>query len=296
MPQAYKHRPLSSILAPTPAPRAEGSNTDQPRDTATGQFVSPEQQQPASNLPEKYQGKSAAEIAEMHMNAEKELGRVRNEVGTYRGLVNDLTALQRTPAEPQAAPQEKIDVSGDELLLDPSAAIDKVVTQRLAERDAKDEARKIDSQFEMEGARLMTDFPNIDATVASSEFQEFASRTPSRQRDFLTAAQGQGLDQVRAARRLLEDFEDFRSTSQPQPGTDQSGPAPAAQPQPQPGVAEARAVANEGAGPAGAVSTKPLIYEADVINLIHTDRAKYNSPSFQNELMAAIREGRYVKQ
>lgn len=296
MPQAYQHRPLSSILAPTPAPKDEGSNTDQPRDPSTGQFVSPEpqQQEVANELPEKYQGKTAAEIAEMHMNAEKELGRVRNEVGTYRGLVNDLTALQRKPTEPQTVSQEKIDVSGDELLTDPAGAIDKVVTRRLSERDAADAARRADDEFTVEGQRLMADYPNLDTIVASREFQEFAARTPSRQRDFVTAAQGEGLEQVRAARRLLEDFNDFSSSEQPAPSAEPSTPAPAAAPQP--GVAEARAVANEGAGPAGAVSTKPLMYEADVINLIHTDRAKYNSPSFQAELMEAIREGRYVKQ
>lgn len=295
MPQAYQHRPLSSILAPTPAPRAEGSNETPPRDEQ-GRFTSPEQQKQevANELPEKYQGKTAQEIAEMHMNAEKELGRVRNEVGTYRGLVNDLTALQRKPAEPQTVSQEKIDVSGDDLLTDPAGAIDKVVTHRLSERDAAEAARRADDEFALEGQRLMADYPELDTIVASREFQEFASRTPSRQRDFVTAAQGEGLEQVRAARRLLEDFNDFTSSGSPAPSAEPSTPAPAAAPQP--GVAEARAVANEGAGPAGAVSTKPLMYEADVINLIHTDRAKYNSPSFQAELMEAIREGRYVKQ
>ncbi|MHC4649206.1 MAG: hypothetical protein ACYTBJ_27460 [Planctomycetota bacterium] len=205
MTTAYQHRPLSSILAPTADSKEEGSNTP-PRDPQTGKFVSPEAQKTDFTLPEKYQGKTAEQIAEMHMNAEKELGRVRNEVGTYRGLVNDLTSLQRqTPSETPTVEQAKIDVSGDELLTDPVSAIDKVVSARLQERDAAEAVTYAATEFEIEGQRLMQDYPNIDQVVGSQEFQEFAARTPSRQRDFVTAAQGQGVEQVRAARRLLED-------------------------------------------------------------------------------------------
>lgn len=286
----YKHRPLSSILAPTPDPAAEGSKTDQPRNEK-GQFVSPDTQEP-STLPEKYQGKTVEEVAKMHMNAEQELGRVRNEVGNYRGLVADLTSLHRTAPEPQKVEQEKIDVSGDELLTDPAGAIDRVVNARLNERDKADQITRDEDVLRAEGAALMAAFPNIDEIVASQEFSEFASRTPTRQQDFVTAAQGSGLDQVRAARRLLEDFADFKAATTPaNEGTVNKGP----EGDPNPGVQAAAQVSTEGAGPSGAVSTKPQIFEADVIKMIHNEPDKYRSPSFQAELMEAMREGRYVK-
>jgi len=286
MTTAYKHRPMSSILAPTNDPKTEGQNTP-PRDEQ-GKFVSPTPEE-AQSLPDKYAGKSAQEIAEMHMNAEKELGRMRNEVGSYRGLVNDLTQLQRPVAEASNVEPEKIDVSGDDLLTDPGSVIDRVVTQRLSERDAKEAQLSQQQSFELEGRALMQSFPDLDATVATPEFQAFASRTPSRQQDFVTAAQGEGIEQVRAARRLLEDFTDFQNTSavsEPQP-----------QPQPaNPGIAAAKAASNEGSGQSGSVAAKELIYETDVLKVIANDPAKYRSPSFQNNLMAAMREGRYVKQ
>jgi|14BtaG_2_1085337.scaffolds.fasta_scaffold00547_9 hypothetical protein len=292
----YQHRPLSKILAETPDLPAEGQNTeDQPRDSETGQFVSPAtENKQESILPEKYKGKTTEEIAEMHMNAEKELGRVRNEVGTYRGLVNDLTNLQRKAPEPQNVDQEKVDVSGDDILLDPAGAIDKVVTQRLQERDEAEAVSRAQAEKDLEGQRLVTDFPDLDTIVASREFQEFAHRTSARQQDLVTAAQGEGFEQVQAARRLLEDFTDFRDSMAPQqaPNTVQSRPV---NPTPDPGVQAAAAVSTEGAGPSGAVSTKPLIYETDVIKLIQSDPGKYRSPSFQGELMTAMREGRYVK-
>ena len=196
----YQHRPLSSILAPTHEPKAEG----QKRDPETGQFVSPApaEEKTTFTLPEKYAGKSAEDIAKMHMNAEKELGRVRNEVGTYRGLVSDLSSLQRTPEAPQTVEQEKIDVSGDELLTDPGQAIDKVVTKRLDERDARYALDKAETQLSIEEAAVARDFPDLEKTVLSEEFKAFAGRTPSRQADWQTAATGEGMAQVQAARRL----------------------------------------------------------------------------------------------
>ncbi|KKL24894.1 hypothetical protein LCGC14_2410780, partial [marine sediment metagenome] len=115
-------------------------------------------------------------------------------------------------------------------------------------------------------------------------------RTPSRQADYQAAsAVNTGVTQVRAARRLLEDFTDFQS----QASSESLDPAQASQPTP---TELAKKAATEGSGPSGAVSTQPLIYETDVIELIKTNRAKYQSPSYQTELLAAIKEGRYVKQ
>jgi hypothetical protein len=303
---------MSKILAPAAEPAPEGQNTNPDgtsvtvqRDPRTGQFVSPAAPQaPAQEptqfqLPEKYTGKTVEEVAKMHINAEQELGRVRNEIGTYRGLVSDLTSLQRTEPVSKPVEREKIDVSGDEFITDPVGAVDKVVTARLNEAAAQQQTVEPSSNptedrvFEAEGTALMQAYPNLDQIIASPEFQSFATRTPSRVAEFNTAASGKGVEQVRAARRLLEDFSDFQT----QTGTVISEPAPVQQqvvPTQTP-VQQAAQVATEGAGPAGAVSTKPLIYEADVIKMIHNERDKYNSPSFQAQLMEAMREGRYVK-
>lgn len=281
MATAYQHRPMSSILAPTADPKAEGQNTDQPRDDVTGQFVSPDVA-PAP-VPDKYAGKSTEEVIAMHQNLEREYGRQANEVGTYRGLVNDLTQLQRTPVESQPVVQEPIDVSGDDLMQRPVETVRKIVKQDLDALKRPPETVANDATFEIEGRALMASFPDLDKIVADPKFQAFASRTPSRQQDFQTAATGKGVDQVRAARRLMEDYTDFEAQSTVIPD---SGPTPTEQ---------ARAVATEGSGSTGAVSTKPQLYESDVIALINSDPAKYRSPSFQAELMLAIKEKRYVK-
>ncbi len=265
MTTAYQHRPMSSILAPTPPqPEAgQGTHVVPPRDEATGQFVSPDA---ASTIPEKYQGKSIEDVIDMHQNLEREYGRQANEVGTYRGLVNDLTQLQRAPVEAQPVVQEPIDVSGDDLISNPVEAVRKIVKQDLDAIRRTEPEVAVDHVFEVEGRALMAAYPDLDQTVATPEFQAFASRTPSRQQDFNMAATGKGIEQVRAARRLLEDFNDFSA----------QGTEKAAAPTP---TEQARAVATEGSGATGAVSTKPQLFESDVISLIHNDPAKYRSPN-----------------
>lgn len=275
---AYQHRPLSTILAPA----AEPAPKEPSKQTPSAPVADKVEDTP---LPEKYMGKTVEQVAEMHMNAEKELGRVRNEVGTYRGLVNDLSQLQTKTPETTPA-QEELDVSGDDLITDPVGTVRKIVKQDFDALAAQSAQQVEGAQFSTENAALMQRFPGMDATIQSPEFQAFASRTPSRQADYrAAAATGTGVTQVRAASRLLEDFEDFSTEM-----------ASTTQKPEQTPTELAKQVSTEGGGGSGPVTTLPLIYEADVIALINSDPTKYRSPSFQTELMAAIKEGRYVKQ
>lgn len=270
---AYRHRPLSEILAPTAEPESEGQTVEK---------AAPEPKQPESDLPEKYRGKTPQEIAEMHMNAEKRLGQLQNEVGSLRGLVTDLSSLQRKPQEPETT--EQVEVSRDEFLDDPTSAMNKVLSHELGKRDAVSAKEAEERQIAMEANALAQQW-DIDAIVTTEEFQQFASRTPSRQQDFLTAAQGDGLAQVRAARRLLEDYDDFVNEQKARESASrQDSP-----------VEKAKRIATERGGNNAPISGKPLLYEHDVIELINTDPLKYRSPSFQKELHDAIKEGRFVK-
>lgn len=274
MTSAFQHRPLSKILAPAaggdvaPTPAGAAAN-----DSATTS-VAP--------VPDKYKDKTTAQVIEMHQNAEKELGRSRSEVGQYRGLVQDLSQLRRSePVKPDE--QEPLDVSGDDLLESPVDIIRKVVKQDLDALNVKAEERETANLVTLENQRLVTDFTDLDAIVGSEAFHEFANRTSGRREDFNTAAQGEGIAQVRAARRLLEDYQDFTEVTKPVTQTQQS-------------VHAAKQVATEsGTGIQPAPDTGDKIYEADVIKLIASDPEKYRSPSFQKDLVAAIREGRFVK-
>ena len=273
---AYRHKPMSEILAPAAEPVAQALTPAQ---------LQAEAAVAEQALPEKYQGKTVTQVAEMHLNAEAELGRVRNENNTYRGLVQDLSTLQRTTADSQPEVQEQIVVSGDDLIQNPVETVRRIVKQDLDANQRKTDEAALTQQVKTEGLALINDFGNIDAVVATEDFRRFAIRTPGRQADFNVAASGSGLEQVRAARRLLEDFQDFQEITKPVEGTKTVPLTP---------VEIAKQVQTEGTGPAGSVSTRPQIFEADVIKMVTEDPVRYRSPTFQTELTAAIKEGRFV--
>ena len=279
MPTAYQHRPLSKILAPD-ADTADEEKSAKDAPSEPKQVNEPDD----SDLPEKYRGKTAKEIAEMHMNAEKELGRTRNELGTYRGLVTDLTSLQRQSPQAKTPEQEEVDVTGDQILSDPKGSIQRVVQQELKPVKEQLAADAANESMRMELTALETQFGDYSQVVLSDGFKEFANRTPSRQLDLRTAAEGEGIEQVRAARRLLEDYTDFQAATKKDE-----------EPKAETPVEKARKVATESTKKGTPISGKPKIYESDVIALINSDQAKYRSPSFQKELTEAIREGRFVK-
>lgn len=274
---AFQHRPMSEILAPAPEPKEKALT---PEEEAAA-LAAAEKKTPT--IPSKYDGKTTEQVIEMHQNAEKELGRVRNEVGTYRGLVEDLSALQRKPADSITAKQEPVDVSGDELINAPVETIRKVIKQDLDKLREEADSNALNAELRAENQALLTEFGDIDAIVSTDEFQEFATRTGGRQADFNTAATGKGLAQVRAARRLLEDYNDFKTVLSAEKGTVKTP------------IEDARKVVTEGSGPSGSLSAETKIYESDVIALIISDVDKYRSPSYQKELLAAIKEGRFVK-
>jgi len=275
MTSVYKHRPLSEILAPAAAAKPEGQTEPSPEDAPA-----PAVEKPA--VPEKYQGKSVEDVIEMHRNSESRLGQLQNEVGSLRGLVTDLSSIQRPSSDASTAEEESVEVSSEEILSDPVGAVRRIVQPELDKQASQREADVADSLVQTESTALMTEFGDIDAIVSTEDFQKFATRTAGRQSDFNTAATGEGLNQVRAARRLLEDYADFKE----QTTNSKTEPTPTEQ---------ARQVATQGSTTGAPVSSKPQIHESDVIALINSDRAKYNSPQFQSELMAAIKEGRYVR-
>lgn len=285
MTTAVQHKPMSEILAPSPDVAAK---TDEPVPTPDPVVEEPTK----STLPEKYVGKTAEEIADMHMNAEQELGRVRNELGTSRGLVQDLQGLVRTTTPVEEVTEEDVTLTGDQMLTDPVGAVRQVLQHDLSKRDAEQATSDAATQVSDEIKALDQEFGDYTALVTSKPFVEFAARTPSRQTDFQTAAYGTGLAQVRAARRLLEDYTDFaKATTKEQPKTEETTETN----EPIAAVDAARAVATESGNSSAPISSKPQVFESDVLVMIDKDPARYRSPSYQKELTDAIRENRFVK-
>lgn len=275
---AYQHRPLSKILVPqagatgeSQTPKDEGAD-DAGKDT---------------KLPEKYQGKTLEDIIAMHQNAERRLGELGNELGTYRGLVSDLSKIQRQPVATKTDETgDEVDVSGDEFIADPVKAIRKVVKHDMSRAELDRREADLANQIQAATNQLVNDYGDIGAIVKSEEFQEFAGRTNSRREDFQTAAYGGGMEQVRAARRLLEDYSDYKELVGKQKERSQEH---------EEDVNGARKASTEGGGNAGTVASKKQYRESELLEVIQKEPEKWRSPAYQAEIMKAIKEGRYIK-
>ncbi len=281
---AYQHRSMSQILAPQAEVKDKALTAAEKAAAAA----------PDNATDPKYAGKTTDQVIEMHQNAEQRLGQIQNEVGTLRGLVSDLSQIQRTVVDSPTAEQDAVTVTGDELLADPVSAINSIIKPQLEAARVTNDAHAAETLLHTENAQLLNDFSDLNEIVASPEFAQFAQRTPGRQADFNVAARGTGVAQVRAARRLLEDFNDFKLLATPEPTNidlaNRQVPARPLTP-----TEQARAVTTESGGTGAPISGKPQLFESDVIALINSDVAKYRSPSYQAELMSAIKEGRFVK-
>jgi hypothetical protein len=85
------------------------------------QQETPEVQEP--EIPDKYKGKSAEELVQMHQEAEKLLGRQSSEVGELRKVVDTYIQTQLTE-DTKEAPQQDEEV---DWFTDPDKAVDRAI-------------------------------------------------------------------------------------------------------------------------------------------------------------------------
>jgi hypothetical protein len=142
----------------------------------------PEQSQ-ASNqaddgLPEKFRGKSPAEIVASYQNLETELGRARNEIGTNRRLVDELLNLRRSTQE-KSAPEVK-PVTPYDLAENPEETITQVARRVADERSANSEQRLQQLETELAADKFEKRHPGFRNTLSSSEFQSWVQQSALR--------------------------------------------------------------------------------------------------------------------
>jgi len=227
--------------------------------------VAPEATQ-EPELPEKYKGKSAADIAKMHQEAEKLLARQGAEVGEVRKLADELlkSQLQRKP-EPEK-PKEV------DFFENPQEAIRQAVENNPKVLAAEQYAKQV--QMEQAAQKIATKHPDFREVVRESEFEDWIKSSKIRQHLFL---QAEAYD-ADAADELLSTYKALRTVKQKQVTEvdtkvrDQS--------------LKAASVETSGSGE----STRKIYRRADLIRLKLRDSAKFDA--MQDEIDAAYREGR----
>jgi hypothetical protein len=247
-----------------------------------GDVVAAEPNSPS--IPDKYANKSMEEIVEMHMNAEKEIGRQANEVGTYRDLLKSMSEAQGQTNTSQTDTTEEaqpVEVSSDDLWDNPTGAIRSVVEDAVKDIIAPVQQHHQQQQVEAQVSALMQAHPDAEKIGEDPEFQAFVEKSPYRLMDAQKWVEKRDVD---AANRLLSDWKELHPGQAPTEVVEGDVSA----------VNKARAVATETGRGSGGPKGKETLSKREVMKVFINDRDLYDSDSFQSKLLAHARRGTLV--
>lgn len=229
------------------------------------------EQEPEPELPAKYKGKSAADIAKMHQELEKLMGRQAQEVGELRKLTDEVLKSQLKKSQQEEETQE-IDIFAD-----PEKFVEKKVANHpdvVAAREAAETMRKQQAL-----QRLAEEHPDYQQVVNDADFTEWVLASNIRKKLFAEANANFDLD---AASELLSTYKELKGRKKAAEVEQISNDMKAVSKQ-------ARQAATVDSGGAGEV-TKKIYRRADLIRLRMTDPARYEA--LGDEIMLAYQEGR----
>jgi ribosomal protein S18 len=244
--------------------QGETVELDQVVASEPAQETEPEEEQ----LPDKYRGKSPSEIARMHQEAERALGRQGSEVGELRRIVDNFIQSQTSKQQAQES-SEEID-----FFADPEKAINRAIASHPKIREAEQVTSSLKKQEAL--ARVQAQHPDMQEIATSPEFMEWVQKSKVRQELLVRADQGFDFD---AADELLSTFKERKQIITNAKSMEQ--------------VERKQAVKSASTGVAKGSSepSKGKIYRrADIINLMMNNPDRYQA--LQSEIMAAYAAGR----
>jgi hypothetical protein len=250
----------------TPVPDSTGAGNTEEVD------VKPE---PVEELPEKYRGKSAIEIAKMHQEAEKLIGRQANEVHEVRSLADQLLKQQ---LESKARETKPIEESLEEdFFADPASAVNRQVEKHPAVLEARQAA--LEMKRMKTAQQLASKHPDFATIASDTGFQDWVKSSAIRLNLF---AKADAEFDFESADELLSTYKELKQIKQQTQNVQTAAVENKAQEQ-------AMRAATVDVGGAGESSRK-VYRRADLIKLKMTDPDRYMQLS--DEIMAAYAEGR----
>lgn len=220
-------------------------------------------------LPEKYRGKSAKEIAQMHMEAEKLIGRQGSEVGQLRRVVDTYIQSQAKTKEQQSTETEEVD-----FFENPQKAVERAIENHPKIKQAE--------QYNLEVQRanalntLKANHPDFADIVSNSEFQTWVHSSPVRSELFVRA------DREFDYQAADELFSTYKMVTKNAKETVEAEKKARSQ-----SVKAATTTVRSGSDEP---TSKKIYRRADIIELMQRNPDKYDA--MQNEIMKAYEEGR----
>jgi len=231
--------------------------------------VTQEAEQIEEDIPEKYRGKSAKEIAQMHMEAEKLIGRQGSEVGELRRLVD-----QYITAQASAKSQPQVEVSEDDFFANPKEAIATAIENHPKIRQA--EQLTLEMQRNKALQALQATHPDYTQIVTDPGFQSWVGSSKVRQELLVRADRQYDFD---AANELLTLYKERKGAAAVTVKAEKEARSQA--------VRSATTTVPSGSDEA---PSKKIFRRADIMKLMQQDPDRYDA--MQEEIMQAYREKR----
>lgn len=168
-----------------------------------------ESEEEDTSIPEKFRGKSLAEVVQSYENLEREFGRKSNEIGQLRKLTDQLLELERPKEEKK---EEKKVIDSDSLLENPGEVINQVINDNPTLK--KIEEQLVSRDREVAKKAFEDKHKDWKEVMGSPEFSEYVTKSQIRLQMLQKADQEYD---YATADELLEDFKDYIHRSAPAP-------------------------------------------------------------------------------
>ena len=235
-----------------------------------------------TTVPEKFKGKSLEDVIESYTRLESEYGRMSQEIGNQRQLINEaIMSKRQNDLQGYDPASQEFDVDVQDLLDDPkkvfkefwktqSATIEQSYQDRINQLEAKLAANQFTSRHS-----------DVNEIAQSRDWHSWLNESPLRLRAAEQARQGD----YTVATELLDEYKASRSraaaTNSNEP---QHDPLKAAR---DVGLEGGSANNNEGGQVQGKVISRQALQK-----LRMTDPDAYNDPAFQAKIVQAYQQGR----
>ena len=226
-----------------------------------------------NDLPEKYRGKSATEIAQMHRELESRLGQQSQEVGELRKAFDDMVKTSIAAQQQPSAPEPEEDDT--DFFANPKAAMQRQIDNHPALRQAQAVAAEMAKSQSL--AALQAAHPDMKEVVTDQGFKDWVAKSKIRQELYAKADQGYDFD---SANELITLYKERQGIVKQTAVIEKAA---------QKNEVKKASTGSARSNPEGTKSRKTY-RRRDIIELMNRDPKRYEA--LQPEIMKAYAEGR----
>ena len=227
------------------------------------------------DLPEKYKGKSASEIARMHRELESRLGQQSQEVGELRKAFDEMVKTSISAQQQPSAPEPEVDEM--DFFADPTSAVQRAIDNHPSLKQAQAVAAEMAKSQSL--AALQAAHPDMKEIVSDDGFKEWVGKSKIRQELFEKADRGYDFD---SANELITLYKERQGVIKQTAAMEKTA---------QKNEVRKASTGSARSNPDGAKSQKKF-RRRDIIELMNRDPKRYEA--LQPEIMKAYAEGRVI--